>query len=62
MGSVGGVMKIEIALRRSWWASAIFRRCAQCLVGIGELERVYISTTLLAKTLAEKKFVTNAEW
>ena len=62
MGSVGGVMKIEIALRRSWWASAIFGRCAQCLEGTGELERVYISTPLLAKSLAEKKCVTNPEW
>lgn len=62
MGSIGGVMKIKIALRRSWWAAVIFRQCAQCRVGIGELERVYISTTLLAKTLAEKKCVTNPEW
>lgn len=36
MGSAGVVMKMEVALRSSWWAWARFRRYAQCVVRIGE--------------------------
>lgn len=43
MGSVGVGIKREIALRIPWRVWAIVGRCAQCLVRMGEHERLYKS-------------------